>query len=247
MARAAVRGRLTWQRAEVLAVTPETARARRISLRVPDWPGHVPGQHLDLRLTAEDGYTAQRSYSIASAPEADGVDLVVELLEGGEVSGYLVGELRAGDELEVRGPLGGWFVWSDALGGPLQLVAGGSGIVPFLAMLDHHRAVASSVPVRLLCSVRTAADLIGGDRLSASAAQVTVTVTRTPPPGWTGPTGRVDVALLRAHVLPPGERPQVFVCGPTGFVEAVAAGLVELGHDPARVKTERFGSTGGLP
>ena len=233
-------------------MTAETAHVRRLVLRVPGWPGHLPGQHLDVRLTAPDGYTAQRSYSIASAPRGDEVDLVVEELPDGEVSPYLVGEVRAGDELEVRGPVGRWFVWHEGLGGPLQLVAGGSGVVPFLAMLDAHTLAGSTVPVRLLCSVRTAADLIAPERLEASAAQLAVAVTRepdatAPSARWTVSRGRVDRALLAEQVVPAGQEPQVFVCGPTGFVEAVAAALVDLGHPAGRIKTERFGASGGSP
>lgn len=230
----------------MLSVAAETASVRRLVLRVPGWAGHLPGQHLDVRLTAPDGYTAQRSYSIASAPRGDEVDLVVEELADGEVSPYLVQEVRAGDELEVRGPVGRWFVWHEGLGGPLQLVAGGSGVVPFLAMLQAHASAGSSVPVRLLYSVRTVADLISPQRLGASAADLSLAVTResepVPPSArWQLTRGRVDSAVLREHALPPEQEPQVFVCGPNGFVEAVTAALVELGHAPARIKTERFG------
>ena len=240
-------GRLAWQTAEVLAVRRETPRAARVVLRPQHWRRHLPGQHVDVRLTAEDGYTAQRSYSLASPPEQEGsLEVVVERLADGEVSPFLVDELRAGDALELRGPVGRWFVWEDALGGPVQLVAGGSGVVPFLAMLAHHRAVGSAVPLRLLASARTADDLIGADLLAAPgpAATTTVTLTRGAPAGWSGPVGRVDAALLAAHAVPPEQRPQVFVCGSHGFVETVTGALVGLGHDPARVKTERFGATG---
>lgn len=223
---------------------PETPTSSRISLRVDGWDGHLPGQHVDVRLTAPDGYQAQRSYSIASAPEAATVDLVVQRLDDGEVSPYLTEVLRRDDLLELRGPIGGHFVWHAALGGPLQLIAGGSGVAPFLAMLDHRAAAAPDVPARLLYSVRTPDDLIGRDRLDryrAAGVAVDVTVTRTAPPEWDGRTGRVTPALLEEVVWPPGEAPRVFVCGPTSFVEAVADALVAAGHDPRRVKTERFG------
>ena len=240
-------GRLAWTTAAVRDVRPETARASRLVLDVPGWAGHLPGQHLDVRLTAPDGYRAQRSYSIASAPEQPHVELVVEALPDGEVSPYLARELRAGDDLEVRGPLGGWFLWHTGLGGPLQLVAGGSGVVPFLSMLEHRAATGSTVPARLLYSARTLPDVIGADRLRAVDAEVTLVLTREVPAGWRGPTGRVDLPLLSRHVLPAGAGAQVFVCGPTGFVEAVADGLTELGHPPGLVKTERFGTGGGAP
>ena len=247
MATAAVRRRLTWQSAGVVAVRPETTRAKRLVLALPDWPGHLPGQHVDVRLTAPDGYTAQRSYSIASGPENPHVELVVEALPDGEVSSYLTGELRAGDELEVRGPFGGFFVWQERVGGPLQLVAGGSGVVPFLAMLEHHRAVRSDVPVRLLYSSRSLEDVIARDRLSdpRPGVLVTLALTRNAPEGWMGVRGRISAETLRQHALPPDASPHVFVCGPTSFVEAVTTTLVDLGHPPHRVKTERFGATGG--
>lgn len=218
-------------------------------LDVPDWPGHLPGQHLDVRLTAEDGYSAQRSYSIASGPLNPRVELVVEALPGGEVSGYLTSVLRQGDDLELRGPVGGYFVWKSALRGPLQLIAGGSGVVPFLAMLEHHRETRSEVPVRLLYSARALEDVIGRERLMAPqrGIEVTFALTRTVPDGWTGLSGRLDGGALRAKAIPPGSAPQVFVCGPTAFVEALAGALVELGHAPHLIKTERFGATGGAP
>jgi ferredoxin-NADP reductase len=249
VARAAVRGRLTWQAAQVVAVHAETPRASRLVLDPPDWPGHVPGQHLDVRLTAPDGYTAQRSYSIASGPDNPHVELVVDALPDGEVSSYLTGELRAGDELEVRGPFGGYFVWDEGLGGPLQLVAGGSGVVPFLAMLEHHRTIGSDVAVRLLYSSRSLGDVIGRDRLAQpqNGVQVTLALTREAPDDWTGPKGRLDREVLQQYVLPPDAEPHVFVCGPTSFVEAVANALVDLGHPPDRLKTERFGASGGNP
>lgn len=246
MARATVRGRLTWQLADVAAVTPESARCVRIAMRPRAWTGHLPGQHVDVRLTAEDGYTAQRSYSIASPPEqgSAGIELVVERLDDGEVSPFLADELRAGDELELRGPIGGHFVWphpGDAPA-PLLLVAGGSGLVPMLAMLGHHRLTGSDVPVRLVYSVRSDDDVLGRAELAPRPGlDVVLTYTRTPPPGWTGATGRVGAALLGP--VPP-QRPLVYVCGPTPFVEAVARTLVTLGHNGSRIRTERFGGMG---
>ena len=216
-------------------------------LDVPDWPGHRPGQHLDVRLTADDGYTAQRSYSIANAPEAPGVELVVQPVPDGEVSSYLAEDLQVGDALELRGPVGGYFIWESSLGGPVQLIAGGSGAVPLLAMVQHHELTSSTAELRLLYAARSAADLIGAERLAAPAPGVDVTVilSREAPAGWTGLRGRIDADVLREHTLPPQARPQVFVCGPTGFVEAVTGALVEQGHPAAAVKAERFGSSGG--
>lgn len=247
MAGTAIRRRLNWQRAEVLALHRETRRAWRLSLRPPDWPGHLPGQHVDVRLTAADGYTAQRSYSIASAPERPGIELVVERLDDGEVSPYLTEVLRVGDLLELRGPIGGHFVWPTGTDGPVQLIAGGSGVAPFLSMLGHHRATGGSRLVRLLYSVRTVDDVIGQAELQhpPEAVEVNVTLTRGAPAGWTGLTGRVDAALLAAHAVSPAQAPQLLVCGPTTFVETVASGLIELGHDPGLIKAERFGATGG--
>jgi ferredoxin-NADP reductase len=231
----------------VLAVRRETPRAYRLTLAPPEWTGHLPGQHLDVRLTASDGYTAQRSYSIASAPHHGRLEIVVERLEDGEVSPYLTEVLRPGDLLELRGPIGGYFIWPDGTEHPVQLIAGGSGIAPFLAMLGHHRDAAGRVPVRLLYSARTAGDIIGREDLERPSVGVSVqvTLTRGAPDGWTGLTGRVDAAVLAAHTVPPAERPHVLVCGPTDFVEAVARDLLALGHYSGRIKTERFGATGG--
>ncbi len=247
MARTAIRRRLSWQRAEVLARHRETRRAWRLSLRPPDWSGHLAGQHVDVRLTAADGYTAQRSYSIASAPQRPGIELIVERLDDGEVSPYLTDILREGDLLELRGPIGGHFIWPTATTGPVQLIAGGSGVAPFLSMLGHHRATAGSRPVRLLYSARTVNDIIGWAELEhqPAAVEVNVTLTRGAPAGWTGLTGRVDATLLTAHTVSPAQAPHLLVCGPTGFVETVASALIGLGHDPGRIKTERFGATGG--
>ena len=240
MARAAVRGRLSWQVATVQAVVDETPGVRTLVLDVPDWPGHRAGQHLDVRLTAPDGYRAERAYSIASPP-GEPVAITVERLDDGEVSPYLTGELRPDDALELRGPIGGYFVWGPEDGGPLLLVAGGSGVVPLMAMLRHRRAAGSDVPARLLYSSRTLADVIYRAELDELDTEVVHTLTREQPPGWTGYTRRVDAALLEEVAWPAGDDPRVFVCGPTPFVETVAGSLVELGYPPQRVKTERFG------
>jgi ferredoxin-NADP reductase len=244
----AVLGRLNWKVAEVVAVVTETPRVKTIALDVPDWPGHLPGQHVDIRLTAEDGYQAQRSYSIASAPDSSVLELTVEYLADGEVSPYLTEELRPGDRFELRGPVGGYFVWEPSRGGPLLLVAGGSGLVPLMAMLRHRVATHADVPTTLLLSSRGWDDVIYRDELedlSMDGIRVVHTLTRSQPDGWTGYSRRVDGDMLRDLGPTPGERPHVYVCGPTPFVEAVATSLVELGHEPARIRTERFGPTGG--
>jgi ferredoxin-NADP reductase len=215
---------------------------RTIVLDVSDWPGHRAGQHLDVRLTAEDGYRAEREYSIASAP-GEPVAITVERLDDGEVSPYLTEELRAGDGLELRGPIGGYFVWDVDHGGPLLLVAGGSGVVPLRAMLRHRQRSGSDVPARLLYSSRTLEDVIYRTELDA-LGDVVYTLTREQPSGWTGYARRVDTELLAEVAWPADDDPRAFVCGPTSFVETVAAGLVEFGYPPARVKTERFGATG---
>jgi ferredoxin-NADP reductase len=225
----------------VVDLVDETPRARSLVLEPPDWPGHLAGQHVDVRLTAEDGYQAQRSYSIASAPEDGHLVLTVERLDDGEVSPYLTEELAVGDELELRGPIGGYFVWESRLGGPLALLAGGSGVVPLRAMLRHRSAAGSGVPARLLYSARTLDEVIYREELMHADADVRFTLTREQPEGWTGYTRRIDRELLADVVWEPAERPLVFICGPTGFVEAAANSLVELGHEPARIKTERFG------
>jgi ferredoxin-NADP reductase len=246
MARTAVRGRLSWQFGTVVDLVAETPRTRSIVLDLPVWAGHRAGQHVDVRLTAEDGYQAQRSYSIASAPEDDHVVLTVERLDDGEVSPYLVDELRTGDELELRGPVGGYFVWEAALGGPLLLVAGGSGVVPLRSMLRHRRATGSSVPTRLLYSARSLSDVVYRDELMGDTgdADVRFTLTREQPEGWSGYRGRVDADLLADVAWRPADRPLVYVCGPTGFVETVASTLVALDHDPGRIRLERYGGTG---
>jgi ferredoxin-NADP reductase len=237
-----------WLIAEVVESIPETASVKTITFDVPEWPGHLPGQHVDIRLTAEDGYQAERSYSIGSAPDGTRVDLTVERLENGEVSPYLTDELRRGDQIELRGPVGGYFVWEPSRGGPLFLVAGGSGVVPLMAMLRHRAFKGSDVPATLLLSSRSWEDVIYRDeleRLSGNGLRVFHTLTRSQPPGWSGYTRRVDEAMLREVAPAPRERPLVYVCGPTPFVEAVASTLVALGHDAATIKTERFGPTGG--
>jgi ferredoxin-NADP reductase len=245
LAGATVLGRLTWQVATVDEVVEETPRVRTIVLDVPDWPGHRAGQHLDVRLTAEDGYRAEREYSIASAP-GEPVAITVERLEDGEVSPYLCDELRPGDGLELRGPIGGYFVWDSRDGGPLLLVAGGSGVVPLRAMIRHQQRSGGKEPVRLLYSSRTLEDVIYRAELDQLGDDIEVvhTLTREQPTGWTGYARRVDAALLGEVAWPADDGARAFVCGPTSFVEAVADGLVELGYPPGRVKTERFGATG---
>jgi ferredoxin-NADP reductase len=250
MERRTVLERLTWQLAQVVASQEETVRVKSITLAVPDWKGHRAGQHVDVRLTAEDGYQAERSYSISSAPEEkQRLTLTVERLDDGEVSPYLVDELRVGDQLELRGPIGGYFVWEAYMGGPLLLVAGGSGIVPLMAMIRHRAAVGSTIPTRLLYSARSYGDVIYRDELnhlvgSTTMLEAVYTLTRMQPPGWTGYHRRIDTDLLHEVVWSPEQRPLAFICGPTPFVEMAAASLVTLGYEPARVKTERFGPTG---
>jgi ferredoxin-NADP reductase len=250
MERRTLPGRLTWQQGSVVATKQETAHAKSITLALPNWKGHQAGQHVDVRLTAEDGYQVERSYSIASPPEeTPRVTITVEQINDGEVSPYLVDELRVGDQLELRGPIGGYFVWEAHMGGPLLLVAGGSGIVPLMAMLRHRAAVGSTVATRLFYSSRSFEDLIYHDELermvsSTTLLEVVYTLTRAQPPGWTGYARRIDLDLLREVVWSPDQRPLTFICGPTPFVETTAAGLVTLGYEPERVKTERFGPTG---
>ena len=250
MERRTVSGRLTWQLGEVVATHQETPRVKTITLAVPDWTGHRPGQHVDVRLTAEDGYQAERSYSIASAPqEVRRLALTVERIEDGEVSPYLFDQLTVGDKLELRGPIGGYFVWEAQMGGPLLLIAGGSGVVPLMAMIRHRAALKSAIPTRLLYSSRSYDEIIYRDELACllnggTQLQVSYTLTRTQPPGWTGYRRRIDADLLREVAWPPDERPLVFICGPTPFVENAAENFVALGYEPERIKTERFGPTG---
>jgi ferredoxin-NADP reductase len=232
----------------VLQLVDETARTKSIVLDLPGWAGHHAGQHVDVRLTAEDGYQAQRSYSIASAPEDGSIVLTVERLDDGEVSPYLTDELRAGDALELRGPIGDYFVWEERLGGPLFLVGGGSGVVPLRAMLRHYVAVGSAVPLRVLYSSRSLEDVIYREELTRmrdeKGIDIRFTLTRQQPAGWDGYARRIDRALLAEVAFPSDDHPRTYICGPTGFVEAAAGGLVELGHNPSSIRTERFGPSG---
>ena len=253
MARAAVLGRLTWQVATVTSARTETATARTLVLEVPDWPGHLPGQHVDVRLTAADGYSTQRSYSIANAAEPGRVELTVQRVADGEVSLYLTELAEPSDQFELRGPIGGYFTWSPAESVPVLLVAGGSGIVPLMAMIRTRSITGNRAPFRLIYSSRGPDDVIYAaelDRLagsdgSAGGLEVSYVYTRSTPAGWPHPPGRLGGAGLAAAGWPPDREPLVFVCGPTGFVETVAGLLVEQGHAPNRIKTERFGPTGG--
>lgn len=245
---------ITWQAATVVAIKHETRTARTLVLRVPTWRGHLAGQHLDLRLTAEDGYTAVRAYSIASAQQAAGADehdveLTIEQIEDGEVSPYLVSQLSVGDRLEVRGPVGRWFVWRPQQTEPVQLVAGGSGIVPLMAMVRASAALAAdgaAAPMRLLYSVRTPDTAIFADELRALDArnlvELTMIYTRGGPEGWSRRVGRIDGADVVVACWPPDAGPTCYVCGPSGFVESAAGLLIAAGHDPDLIRTERFGS-----
>ncbi|WP_329792228.1 ferredoxin reductase [Lentzea sp. DG1S-22] len=246
MARAAVPGRLTWRVARLAEATDLTKSARSLVFDVPGWPGHLPGQHVDVRLTAEDGYSVQRSYSISSAPDGERVELSVQRVADGEVSPYLCDVLPVGAEVELRGPVGGWFVWRATGQSPVTLVAGGSGIAPLMAMVRTRAAEGSRVPFRLIYSVRTPEDVFYADELRRRAREdagldVAVVYTRQAPEGSPEPPGRLGVATLNTHGWPAEFTPDVFVCGPTGFVETVSDVLVALGHDPRRVRTERFG------
>ena len=241
--------RLRWQTASVESIEPLSRRGKLLRMRVADWPGHLPGQHVDLRLTAADGYQAQRSYSIASAPHEPGLALAVEQIADGEVSPYLTTEVRAGDAFELRGPIGGYFVWEAAASGPLYLCAGGSGIAPFMAVLEHRERVAGGLPTTLLYSVRSPEDAMFAARIEAlaradPALQIVWTYTRVAPQAWKGYARRIDAAMLRATAPRPDARPQIYVCGPTPHVELVATTLVELGYTPSSIRTERFGPSG---
>ena len=254
MARAAVPGRLTrrltWGVARLVEFWDETPSARTLLLEVPGWPGHLAGQHVDVRLTAEDGYSTQRSYSLAAPADGERVQLTVQRVPDGEVSPYLTEVLSVGDPVELRGPVGGWFVWRPTDPPPVLLVAGGSGIVPLMAMIRTRRAARSRVPFRLIYSVRArderyyVADLRRLEQ-DGDGLDITYLYTRTVPEGWPRPAGRVTVDDVAAYGWPPDFEPACFVCGPTGFVETVAGMLVAAGHDPARIKTERFGPSGG--
>ena len=245
----AAKAKLQWMTATVREVIDETPRVRSLVLDVPDWPGHKAGQHIDVRLTSDDGYQAQRSYSIASAPESSHVVLTVERLPDGEVSSYLAGDVIAGDQFEMRGPIGGYFVWTAALGGPLFLVGGGSGVVPLMSMLRHRAAAKSNVQAALLYSSRTAEDIIYRaelDRLSDQGDGFTLahTLTRGQPAGWSGLKRRIDRDMLQSAGFVPDLKPRIFVCGPTPLVEFAARELRDLGHAAQLIKTERFGPTG---
>jgi len=233
-----------WQVATVTSTRTETPSARSIQLDVPGWPGNIAGQHVDLRLTAPDGYTAVRSYSLASVGDSHMVELAVDLLPDGEVSPYLVEEVQSGDQLELRGPLGAWFVWRPEMTAPVQLIAGGSGIVPLMSMVRAHATSGSSVPFKLLYAVRSPEDVYFAEELMSLTGpllEITFVYSRTAPAGWTVPAGRMTKDVLSATTFAPDDGANVFVCGPTAFVETVASWLVELGHDPNTVKTERFG------
>jgi ferredoxin-NADP reductase len=248
MAGAALLGRLNWLAAEVVDFVEETPRVKTIGFEVADWRGQRAGQHVDIRLTSDDGYQAERSYSIASAPDGTRIDLTVERLDDGEVSPYLTDVLQPGDQIELRGPIGGYFVWEPSSGGPLLLVAGGSGIAPLMAMIRLRAKTGSDVDTRLLFSSRTWDDVIYRDeleRLSGSGLTVVHTLTRSHPPGWNGYARRVDAQMLAEVGLGSEQQPHVYVCGPTPFVETVAEALVGLGHEPHAIRTERFGATGG--
>jgi ferredoxin-NADP reductase len=255
VARAAVSGRLgghrlSWQVASLTGYRDETAAARTLDFAVPDWPGHLAGQHVDVRLTAADGYSTQRSYSLAAPADGDSIELTVQRVPDGEVSPYLTEVLTVGGGVEIRGPVGGWFVWRPADTAPVLLVAGGSGIVPLMAMVRARRMVANRAPFRLVYSLRSPAEQYYSDELrdpppGDTGVEVSYVYSRSAPAGWARPPGRVTAADLAAAGWAAESAPACFVCGPTGFVEAAADILVGLGHDPGRVKTERFGPSGG--
>ncbi|KPM56751.1 oxidoreductase [Frankia sp. CcI49] len=253
MAGAALPGRLSerlaWRVARLVAVRAETDTARTLVLEVPGWPGHLAGQRVDLRLTAADGYSTRRSYSLAAPADGDRLELTVQRVPGGEVSPYLTETYSIGDPVELRGPIGGWFVWRPTDTAPVLLVAGGSGLVPLMAMVRARRAAGSRSPFRLVCSVRTPSDLYYAAELRAAASRdpgldVTIAYTRAVPEHWTSPPRRLRVEDLAAAGWPPEFEPTCYVCGPTGFVEAVADALVEIGHASERIRTERFGPSG---
>jgi ferredoxin-NADP reductase len=243
-------GPIPWQLGTLTTFRDETPTVRSYSFRLPAWAGHRAGQHVDVRLTAEDGYSVERSYSIASPPElADGLELTIERIEGGEVSPFMHDVLVAGDRVEVRGPIGGYFVWEASLGGPLLLVAGGSGVVPLMSMLRHRAAAGSRVPTRLLLSSRSADEIIYREELDRlvgndDGLEVVHTLTRSQPPGWSGFARRIDEPMLTEVLAPLGVTSRAYACGPSALVEVVANALVRLGLPPDRVRTERFGPTG---
>ncbi len=239
---------LEWQLATIKAIRSETSQVKSFTFSLPAGLPHRAGQHYDIRLTAADGYRAQRSYSIASQPERTGeIDLTIERVEGGEVSAFMHETAAVGDRIEVRGPIGGYFVWEAALGGPLLLIAGGSGIVPLMSMLRHRSASGSTAPARLLYSSRTYDDVIYRDelgRLSGNGLEVFHTLTRSQPEGWTGFSRRIDSRMLSEVSQVYGAKALTFICGPTPLVESAANGLLELGLKSERIKTERFGPSG---
>jgi ferredoxin-NADP reductase len=242
--------RLEWQFAQVRDVLVETRRVKSLMLQPRSWPGHLPGQHVDIRLTAEDGYQAQRSYSIASPPEDELLALTVERVKDGEVSPYLLDELRVGDQLELRGPIGGYFVWTGAAREPVYLLAGGTGITPLMSILRHRDGLPSRPPALLIYSARSWEDIVYRDELEAmmrhdSSFRLVYALTRQQPKDWTGHRGRINRDLLSANWFPPADNPTIYVCGPTTFVETAASLLVELGFAPLSIKTERFGPSGG--
>jgi ferredoxin-NADP reductase len=245
-----VRRYLDWQIATVKSIRQETPKVKSFTLALPAWIQHKAGQHYDIRLTAPDGYQAQRSYSIASQPERSGeIDLTVEWIEDGEVSSYMHEVLTVGDLIEVRGPIGGYFVWESYMGGPLLLIAGGSGIVPLMSMIRHRTATGSTAPVRLLYSSRTLEDIIYYDELmklqgTKDGLEIFHTLTRLTPAGWAGYSRRIDFQMLAEVAGPLGSKAQAYVCGPTLLVEAVANGLLQIGLAQSQIRTERFGPTG---
>jgi ferredoxin-NADP reductase len=250
MAGTEVLGRVTWRTGKVVALLDETSSARTIAIVVPDWPGHVAGQHIDVRLTAPDGYSAVRSYSIASGPNSNQrIEITVERLENGEVSPYLTQNVAIGDELDLRGPIGRWFVWHINQTEPIQLIAGGSGIVPLMAMVRSRASAGSTAPFRLLYSVREPGAIFYRDELTALSEQgesliATYAYTRVTPKDWPRPAGRIDAELIASGTWPSSLRPSSYVCGPTSFVEHTTDLLIAAGHDRERIRTERFGATG---
>jgi ferredoxin-NADP reductase len=250
MAGAAVRRRLTWSVARVVDLIEENPTTRSIVFEVPGWEGHAPGQHVDIRLSDGEGYEAQRSYSIATPVDGEKVTITVELVDDGEVSPFLIEELREGDGIELRGPIGGYFVWTPSTSHPLFLVGGGSGVVPLMSIMRTRRQAGSTTPVHYLASARSFDRLLYFDELgdiavADPAVSLVHTLTRSHPDGWTGPTRRVDREMLSPPRFEAEDEPDIFVCGPTGFVESVSQVLVEIGHDPQKVRTERFGPSGG--
>lgn len=244
-----LQSRIEWQIGRVQAIVTETGRVKSIVLRPARWPGHWPGQHVDIRLTADDGYRAERSYSIASPPAEELITLTVERIEDGEVSSYLLNELQIADALEFRGPIGGHFIWNQTANRPICLIAGGSGITPLMAMLRHRKASRDPIPASLVYSARSLDDIIYRDELDAMSysdadMRLVYALTRECPRNWSGHRGRVDERLLAEHSFAREQNPMFFVCGPTGFVESISSMLVKLGFDPLAIKTERFGPSG---